>query len=464
MRRLLIAAALAIGVVSATALPAAAAPGPADSPQWWFDTWNLPSLWAAGARGQGIVIAEIDTGVNGALRELTGNLLPGTDFGDPGHDGQTDHELNAFGHGTAMASLMVGRPGVYGLSGAAPDAKLLPIAVPIRGTDDARAVGSDQVPQAIRWAADHNGKIISLSLGGRRSADRDELACPQDEQDAITYAISKGSVVVAASGNSGEEGSPVEDPGVCLGVVSVGAVDADGQVASFSSRHPYLTLTAPGVAIPSLGRVPGAAYVGDGTSQATALTSAALALVWSKYPQLSGRDVVARVLATLDHRSATSDPAYGYGTVDPRAAITATLTSSLPNPVFAALDPFVARAQAQAAVATPPAAVVVQPRPAGQVAIGPAPGSVPGAGIVGIVLGGLGVLALVVLMVVGVRVRRQHRATLTGITPPPVPLAYPQSADGTVWYEVTAPEEPEAAATDPEEASSAAADRSPESS
>ena len=260
----------------ALAAPAAAAPGPPEAPEWWFDAWQVPSLWTAGARGQGVVIAEIDTGVNASLAELSANVLPGKDFGNPSLDGRTDHELETFGHGTAMASLMVAHTGLADITGLAPDAKLLPIAVPIRGTDDAPAVGSDQVPAAIRWAADHGGKIISMSLGGERFANRDRFACPQDEQTAITYAIGKGAIVVASAGNAAAKGSPVEDPGVCLGVISVGAVDDNGAVASFSSRHPYLTMTAPGVSIPSLGRDAGTAFIGDGTSQATALTSAAL--------------------------------------------------------------------------------------------------------------------------------------------------------------------------------------------
>jgi hypothetical protein len=152
---------------------------------------------------------------------------------------------------------------------------------------------------------------------------QDSVPCPSDEQSAIDYAVARGAIVVAAGGNSGLSGSPVEDPGVCLGVVSVGAIDSHGVVAPFSSRHPYLTLVAPGIGIASLGRVPGAAYLGDGTSQATAITSAALALVWSKHPSLTGREIVTRVLATLKHRAPTHDPAYGYGSLAVRPAVLA---------------------------------------------------------------------------------------------------------------------------------------------
>ena len=336
--------------------PADATPGPQNAPEYWFDSWHLQQLWQSGADGRGIVIAEVDTGVNASLPELKGRILSGIDFG-AGGNGQVDRQVNRFGHGTAMASIMVARSGLLGIEGAAPAAKILPVAVPLTGTADAS--GNDHLADAIRWAADHGGEIISMSLGGTRLPDRDSVPCPQDEQQAIYYALSKGSVVIAASGNTGRASNAVEEPGVCLGVVSVGAVDETGTVASFSSRHPYLTMTAPGVNIPSLSRVPGSAYSGDGTSQATAVASAVFALVWSKYPHLTGRQIVTRVLATLDSRTSTQDPAYGYGIVDAYQGVTQSVAPAAPNPVYSAADPFLARFRAFARAATVPA-----PKPA----------------------------------------------------------------------------------------------------
>lgn len=405
--RLAVALVLLLGVLLVAAQSSAAAPGPPDSPQWWFDSWQVPSLWAAGARGQGVTIAEIDTGVNGAVPELAANLLPGKDFGDPQQDGRFDHEVDNFGHGTAMASIMVARPGTFDVTGLAPDAKLLPIAVPIKGTDDASPRGNDQVPDAIKWAVDHGGRVISLSLGGRRDPRRDALPCPQDEQDAVSYAIGKGAIVVAASGNAADKNSPVEEPGVCLGVVSVGAVDSSGAVASFSSRHRYLTVTGPGVNVPSLGKVPGTAYSGNGTSQATAVTSAGLALIWSKYPQLTGRQVVSRLLATLDRRTPIRDPAYGFGIVDIGRAITTTAPDTAANPVYDALDPFLYRRAAESAappIAPPPAPTRAR---TGVVVVGSPPGRITMPVVLGVLAALIAAVGLAVLTVVGLRGRRR---------------------------------------------------------
>jgi subtilisin family serine protease len=380
--------------------PHAAAPGPADAPEYWFDRWQLPALWAAGARGQGITIAEIDTGVNAALPELAGRVLRGTDLG-VGGDGRTDREIDRFGHGTAMASIMVGRRGYLGITGIAPRARILPIAVPLRGTTDADR--PDRLADAIRYAADQRAEIISMSLGGKRSPRFDSVPCSDDEQSAIFYALRRGSVVLASAGNSGPTRNAIEDPAACLGVVAVGAVDASGAVARFSTRQPYVALTAPGVNVPSLGRVAGEAFSGDGSSQATAIASAVAALVWSKHRDLTADQLVTRLMSTLAQRRSTPSPAYGYGTLDAYRAVTAHVPRSRTNPVFAKAAPFLARAAALARVPTPPPAATPAPvRRLGPVEIGSVPrftGRVVAGTVVAVVgagwLAGLGVLWLV---------------------------------------------------------------------
>jgi subtilisin family serine protease len=430
--------AIAIGIAALllcglTATPAAAAPGPADHPEWWFDAWNVPGLWAEGARGQGIVIGEIDTGVNGGLPELAGNVAAGTDFGSFGGDGRTDRDTDDFGHGTAMASLMVAHDGQDNILGIAPDARILPIAVPITGTtDDAGANAGDLLLKAIRWAADHGAKIISMSLGSPRDSGISR-SCPAQQQSTIDYALSKGAIVVASGGNSGDAGSPVEEPSVCLGVVSVGAVDSSGAVPIWSSKHPYLTVSAPGVNIPSIGQIPGQAFFGDGTSQAAAITSGGLAVIWSKYPQLTARQVVARLLATVDGKQATRDSSVGYGRINIGAAVNNNVAADAPNPVFAAADPF--RAQ-DAAVAAAPAAPKVRPATTrtalpGDFAVAPAPNPLTsGPGLGGLIGAALG-LACLAFLVVGATRRRRAVAGSVVFDPPTVPLMLPSATSGS---------------------------------
>ncbi|MEO9133640.1 MAG: S8 family serine peptidase [Jatrophihabitantaceae bacterium] len=442
-RRSLIAVAAGLAVaILLPALPASGAPGPADAPEYWFDTWHVGQLWNQGARGQGIVIAEIDTGVNANLAGLQGRILPGKDFGPEGGDGRVDREIKQFGHGTAMASLMVSRPSTLGITGLAPGAQVLPIAVPLSGTTDAGA--DDHLAAAITWAADHGAKVISMSLGGTRTASTDSTSCPSDEQAAIFHAMSKGAILLASGGNRGYSDNAVEEPAVCLGVVAVGAVDQSGVVAGFSSRHPYLTLDAPGVNIASLSRIPGEAYSGDGTSQATAIASAVMALVWSKYPNLTGSQVVARVLATLANRTAKATPAYGYGTLDAYTAVTAGVPADAANPIAAAAAPFAARtrvfADAPTPTAPPPAASSV--KATGSFGIDGVPRLLGPSVVAGIGVAILGLLALLTLIVTGQVRRRRWRA------PAPVraaagSLAVHVDVNGMLWHDIQSPTAPE---------------------
>jgi subtilisin family serine protease len=322
-------AVLAVLLVLLGVAPARATPGGPGAPQYYLDRWHAARLWGSGVTGHGITIAEIDTGVDARNAVFAGRLVTGTDFGRLGGDGRTDRDRNPYGHGTSMASIMVARRGRLGIRGLAPGARLMPVAIPIDGTTD--AAPDDHLADAIRWAADHGARIISLSLTGiaRRAA-----ACPADEQRAVFHALRRGALVFAASGNSGPHGRAPEDPGSCLGVASVGAVNQRGTVARFSSRHPYLTLAAPGVDIASIGPG-GRPFAGNGTSQATALASAAAALVWSAHPRLTASQVLARLIATTDRHMRRPSAAYGFGVVNAYRAVTAHVPKNAPDPVYA---------------------------------------------------------------------------------------------------------------------------------
>jgi subtilisin family serine protease len=448
VRRLWLVATTLVAVVLllvAGAPAAVATPGPPDAPEWWFDKWNVPGLWAAGADGRGITIAEVDSGVNASLTALSGKILTGIDFGTQGGNGQIDRETDPFGHGTAMASIMVAAPTIFGIEGLAPAAKILPVAIPLLGTSDAN--GNDHLSDAITWAADHGAKIINMSLGASRDQQSDSLACPADEQAAVYHALSKGSIVVAAAGNNGPSPTDIEEPSVCIGVVTVGAIDSTGTVASFSSRTPKLTVTAPGVNIPSLGRIAGQAYQGKGTSQASALTSAALALIWSKYPTLTNRQVVARLLATLDSPNTSADPAYGYGQINPASAINTNVPANAPNPVYDVSDPFVAQLTAPTAVPTPAPASVAATPPGHYTAAKP-PSSITDEvkTASGVAIAGL--ICLLLLLFFGVRGRRRRIRPL--VAPGWAGSAGSSTATGTTtrWHDVfeppawAAPEEP----------------------
>ena len=295
--------------------------------QWWFAQFRIPEVWATGARGQGITVAVIDSGVNASWPELTRAVVPGTDF--QGGDGRVDagdqkpgKALNP--HGSQIALLIAGQSGPTGLVGIAPEAKILPV---IRASRYSTTSGP-----AIRWAVDHGARVVNISETGYG-------ACDDGTAAAVGYAIAHGAVVVASMGNEGEAVSAQGvTPAGCPGVLAVSAFDGQLRFWSGSNYGPPVTVAAPGVHMTTIGlnRVRGFA---DGTSASTALVSASLALVWSKFPQLTNRQVVARLLATAkDLGTPGRDDDFGYGAVRPYHAIVDTVPADAPNPVFDAVS------------------------------------------------------------------------------------------------------------------------------
>lgn len=171
---------------------------------------------------------------------------------------------------------------------------------------NSRGFGRDStIAKGIRWAAKQNADIINLSLGGRRTS--------RILEDAVRYATRQGSLVIAASGNSG--GSRPMYPAAYPQVVAVGATDLDDRMAWFSDHGPWLDLVAPGVDIAST--VPGGYAIGAGTSFSAPLVAGAAALVLGKHPRWSVEKLRSALLAgAADAGPVGPDPFTGLGVVD----------------------------------------------------------------------------------------------------------------------------------------------------
>src|SRR6202042_1143717 len=152
--------------------------------------------------------------------------------------------------------LIASHQGGSGLAGVAPAAKILSVRVTLEFNDPlvADQTLSRRLPQAIadgiRYAADHGARIIDLpldpgTLGLTSEGDPAAAGGNPAEQAAVSYALSKGVVLVAPAGDDGQEPGLVNYPAAYAGVLAVGAVSRTGQLASFSSRKSYPSLTAP---------------------------------------------------------------------------------------------------------------------------------------------------------------------------------------------------------------------------
>jgi type VII secretion-associated serine protease mycosin len=289
--------------------------------KWGLKAIQAPDAWKT-TKGKGITVAVLDTGVAADHPDLKGNVLPGRDFVRVGAQ-KGDREWAR--HGTAMASLIAGHGhggrGSEGVTGVAPEAKILPVRVLLEDADPqrkkAREESAGALAEGIRWAADKGADVINLSLG-----DDSDSAHPEAREDAaVRYALKKGSVVVASAGNGGEEGDHVSYPAAYPGVIAVTAVDRRGARAAFSTRRWYATVAAPGkdVLIADPDR---RYYEGWGTSAASAFASGAIALVRAAHPDLSPAQIKELVSDTARNtpEGGRSD-ALGTGVIDPAAAI-----------------------------------------------------------------------------------------------------------------------------------------------
>jgi subtilisin family serine protease len=187
-------------------------------------------------------------------------------------------------------------------------------------------IDTAEVVRGITAAADDGPGVINLSLGG---AERDDLV-----QQAIDQAYAKGSLVVAAAGNDGDEGNPAEYPADYPHVLTVAATDATNQVASFSSRSPYVDLAAPGQDVTVATAADSSWQAESGTSFSTPIVSGAAAWVWTARPQLDNTQLfeVLRRSAT-DIPPAGHDEGSGYGLLDVAGAL------AYPAPVRDPLEP-----------------------------------------------------------------------------------------------------------------------------
>jgi subtilisin family serine protease len=149
-------------------------------------------------------------------------------------------------------------------------------------------------------------------------------------QKAVKEAQAADVVVVAAVGNRPQVNQVVY-PAAYPGVIAAAAVDKQGNHADVSVTGPQVTLAAPGVDIVSP-RLNGKYSQNVGTSDATAIIAGVAALVRAKYPNLSASEVVHRLTATAtDKGSPGRDEQYGYGIVNPVAALTADVPPLTPS-------------------------------------------------------------------------------------------------------------------------------------
>lgn len=263
---------------------------------------DFQSAWNLGYTGKDIVIADIDTGIdltNGAFMSSINRYMDGAwdwNFINSTADVQDDN-----GHGTLTAMELASKAmtykdtagNLYYAQGGAYDAELMTLKV----LDGLGWGNNNNIASAITWAVDHGADIINLSLGS---------ALPNDQlYAAVKYASDHDVITCMAAGNS--SGTTPLYPAYYAEslecAISVGASQksTDGlyTLASFSnqagSNTPYNFVTAPGVNIFGI-RLDGVASNNRGTSMATPLIAAEVAVLMSMQSNATPEQIVEAVM------------------------------------------------------------------------------------------------------------------------------------------------------------------------
>ncbi len=301
------------------------------SREWNIDLIRADELWALNYKGQNVVVANLDTGVDYTHPDLYDKWRGGN---NSWLDTYNIHQqpYDALGHGTQTMGIIVG--GNYGGTsiGVAPEAKWVGVKI----FDDKGEARLSNIHQAFAWLLDPDGNpdtddipdIVNNSWGFN-----DVNQCDNEFQEDIELLKNVDVAVVFSAGNSGPALSSGVSPANNRGVLSVGAVDNNSNIAYFSSRGPsacngdiYPFIVAPGVNVKTTdlyfnGRFTNPYVFVSGTSFSAPHVAGALALLKSAFPNKPMADLeYALKITAKDLGDTGPDNDYGYGLLDVKSA------------------------------------------------------------------------------------------------------------------------------------------------
>lgn len=333
-----------VPVPSPSPTPAPApTPTPTPGPTGSFDTaefrrsdgpgyHSATTAWAAGATGQGVKIAVVDTGIDPDSPEFAGRIDPASAdvAGNRGIEGPDDH-------GTQVALVAAAARNNIGVVGIAYNATILALRADSPntcGTEDDCTFSDGNIARSIDRAVNAGATVINLSLGG--DAPTSQLL------DAVRRATAAGVVLIVSSGNEGDGSDPDIDPnqpnpfaaGVRdaggANVIIVGSVNESGQFSDFSNKagsQAQFFLSALGERVCCVYENGILKTTTDasgtfvtlvsGTSYSAPQVSGAVALLKQAFPNLTGAQMVDLLLRSArDAGASGADPIYGRGILD----------------------------------------------------------------------------------------------------------------------------------------------------
>lgn len=302
------------------------------------DQWPLDRLGAETGSpdlpwpdGDGAVLAVLDTGIDETHPDLGDAVVERRHY--PGEGAHDPH-----GHGTHVAGIAAARRDNGGIVGVAPRVSVLDVPVLLEDADDP---GRPSWPTGLVWAVNHDADAVNMSFGGPipESPDVEENQDLDVEAAAVYFAVSNDVVVVSSGGNCGlpvigcDDRHQRQTPAALAGVIAVGAVQEDFDLAGYSTRNEDIDLVAPGggdLRTSVLSTYPGGDYKGiSGTSQAAPHVAAAAALIRAAAPEARGDTIAHALVDTADLDPLDEEDRLGLGLGDGFLDITGALEQVL---------------------------------------------------------------------------------------------------------------------------------------
>jgi hypothetical protein len=275
--------------------------------QWHTPKISAPAAWDV-TQGNGVVIAILDTGVDGSHPDLSSRMVSGWNFYD-----NNSNTSDVYGHGTATAGTAAATTNNgTGVAGVAGQARIMPIRI-----SDTSGYGYySMIAQGITYAADNGARVASISYAA--------LPSSASVQSAAQYMKSKGGLVVVSAGNYGRD----EGFAQTTNMIPVSATDGNDQITSWSSFGAFVAMSAPGAGIWTTARGGGYSAV-NGTSFSAPITAGTVALIMAANSGLSGAQAEQVLFSTATDLGATGrDNYYGYGRVNADAAVRAAINAT----------------------------------------------------------------------------------------------------------------------------------------
>jgi thermitase len=271
--------------------------------QWGMIKIQAPQAWEVTTGSNSVNIAILDTGVDLDHPDLADKIVSNINFSN---SNTTD---DVYGHGTHVAGIAAATTnnGV-GVAGLGCSATIMNVKV----MGDTGSGAYSWIASGIIWATDNGAEIISMSLGGSSSSSTLE--------DAVNYAWSKGVVVVASAGNSGN--ITPSYPAYYTNCIAVAATDPNDAKTSWSNHGDWVDVAAPGVNIYSTIKGGGYGYM-RGTSMAAPHVAGLAALLFTVVSDTNGNgklndEIRSRIEATCDDIGVSG---IGYGRINAAGAV-----------------------------------------------------------------------------------------------------------------------------------------------